>query len=89
MKFISFYIEDIKSRYVFPFNDNFKRKNNYKIEDGSNLIQSEDPKIVYEWNVFHFPFTRVKLSLATLKELQNPIDAKMTDIASFLDSFYQ
>lgn len=31
----------------------------------------------------------MKLSLNTLKELQNPIDAKMTNISSFLDSFYQ
>jgi hypothetical protein len=53
------------------------------------LIQPEDPRIVYEWNVFHFPFTQVKLSLNTLKELQNPIDAKMNHISTFLDSFYQ
>lgn len=86
---MSFNIEDIKSRYIFPFNDNFKRKSNYRLEDSSNLIEPEDPRIVYESNVFHFPFTQVKLSLNTLKELQNPIDAKMANISSFLDSFYQ
>lgn len=65
---MSFEIEDIKSRYVFPFNDNFRRKANYKLEDGSSVVQVvEDAKIVYEWNVFRFPFTKVKLSLATLK----------------------
>lgn len=87
LKFLSFDIEDIKLRYIFPFNDNFKRKSNFKLEDTSNIIHAEDPKIVYEWNVFHFPFTQAKLSLMILKELQTPIDAKMSDIQNFLNKF--
>ena len=39
LKFLSFDIEDMKLRYIFPFNDNFKRKSNYKLTDNSNLIQ--------------------------------------------------
>ena len=35
---LSFDINDIKERYIFPFNLNFKRKMNYKMKDGNNLL---------------------------------------------------
>lgn len=28
----------MKDRYIFPFNENFKRKINYKMKDSSNAI---------------------------------------------------
>ena len=35
---LSFDINDMKERYIFPFNLNFKRKMNYKMKDGNNLL---------------------------------------------------
>lgn len=56
------------------------------MKDSSNLIDTDrkDSKIIFEARVFCFPFTEVKLSLNTLKELQTPIGARLADIILFL-----
>ena len=41
LSFLDFNIKAIKSRYIFPFNENFVRKNNYKMRDLSNLIEKD------------------------------------------------
>jgi len=81
----------MKERYIFPFNMNFKRKMNYKMKDNSNILdlEKEDTKIIYEARVFNFPFTQVKLSIKILKELQVPINTKLSDIMVFLEKYYQ
>ena len=81
----------MKERYIFPFNLNFKRKMNYKMKDNSNIldIDKEDSKIIYEARIFNFPFTQVKLSIKILKELQTPINTKLSDISLFLEKYYQ
>ena len=81
----------MKERYIFPFNENFKRKINYKMRDSSNIldIDREDTKVIYEARIFNFPFTQVKLSIKTLKELQTPINTKLIDITAFLEKYYQ
>lgn len=83
---MSFDIKDMKDKYIFPFNLNFKRKMNYKMKDSNNLldIDKEDSKIIYEARIFNFPFTQVKLSIKILKELQTPINTKLSDITVFL-----
>jgi hypothetical protein len=81
----------MKERYIFPFNVNFKRKMNYKMKDNNNIldIEKEDSKIIYEARIFNFPFTQVKLSIKILKELQTPINTKLSDILAFLEKYYQ
>ena len=83
---MSFDIKDMKDKYIFPFNLNFKRKMNYKMKDSNNLIDTdkEDSKIIYEARIFNFPFTQVRLSIKILKELQTPINTKLSDITLFL-----
>lgn len=68
----------MKNRYIFPFNETFSRKSNYKLKDVANIMEKEkeDNKLIFEAGVFHFPFTQIKLSLKILKELQNPINSK-------------
>jgi hypothetical protein len=70
MKVLNSYLSTLRTsnRGIFFHSMTISRgRSNYKLEDDSNLIEPEDPKIVYEWKVFHFPFTKVKLSLNTLK----------------------
>ena len=91
LKTLSFDIKDMKQRYIFPFNQNFKRKLNYKLKDGQSTLQpqQEDSTVIYEAKVFQFPFTQIKLSIKVLKELQTPINTKLSDIVIFLDKYYQ
>ena len=91
LKTLSFDIKDMKQRYIFPFNENFKRKLNYRLKDGQSTLEpeQEDSTVIYEAKVFQFPFTQVKLSIKVLKELQSPISTKLSDIAIFLDKYYQ
>ena len=64
---------------------------NYKMKDSNNIldVDKEDSKIIYEARIFNFPFTQVKLSIKILKELQTPINTKLTDITGFLEKYYQ
>ena len=76
----------MKERYIFPFNENFRRKLNYKLKDTINILENEreETKIIYEAKIFQFPFTQIKLSIKVLKELQTPINTKLSDIHTFL-----
>lgn len=64
---------------------------NFKMKDNNNIldIDKEDSKIIYEARIFNFPFTQVKLSIKILKELQTPINTKLSDITVFLEKYYQ
>ena len=46
---LSFESKSIKSRYIFPFNENFSRKNNYKLKDIANILdaEKEDNKLIF------------------------------------------
>jgi hypothetical protein len=56
------------------------------MKDSSNFLdaEKEDSKIIYEAKIFNFPFTQVKLSIKVLKELQTPINTKLSEITAFL-----
>jgi len=64
---------------------------NYKMKDNSNILDldREESKIIYEAKIFNFPFTQVKLSIKVLKELQTPINTKLSEITAFLEKYYQ
>ena len=83
---LDFSLKNIKQRYIFPFNENFARKNRYKMKDNTNLLDldRDDSKLIFEAAIFRFPFTQIKLNLNTLKELQSPIQTKLSDIMLFL-----
>jgi hypothetical protein len=56
------------------------------MKDSTNIldIDRDESKIIYEAKIFNFPFTQIKLSIKTLKELQTPISTKLSDISAFL-----
>lgn len=59
------------------------------MKDITNLIDEdkEQSKLIFESSIFKFPFTQVKLTLNTLKELQAPISTKLSDVSNFLECF--
>ncbi|CAD8120214.1 unnamed protein product [Paramecium sonneborni] len=89
---LDFNIEEIKRKYLFPFNQTFQRKQNQNMVNQDRLefqqndeTHSEHDKfLVFESKIFQLPFIHIEIPAPLLKDVQRPPNMKPEDIEKVL-----
>ncbi|CAD8207060.1 unnamed protein product [Paramecium octaurelia] len=89
---LDFSIEQIKYKYLFPFNQTFQRKQNQNMVNQDRLefqqndeTHSEHDKfLVFESKIFQLPFIHIEIPAPLLKDVQRPPNIKPEDIEKVL-----
>ncbi|CAD8194163.1 unnamed protein product [Paramecium octaurelia] len=89
---LDFSLEEIKHKYLFPFNQTFQRKQNQNMVNQDRLefqqndeTHSEHDKfLVFESKIFQLPFIHIEIPAPLLKDVQRPPNIKPEDIEKVL-----